>query len=326
VVLVDVKTHWKEANSLKVLVTGGAGFIGSHIIEELVKENFQVASVDNYVTGFSENLTRDVTVYEIDINNPDLEMVFEIEKPDYVIHLAAQVSVTKSMKDPSLDFFTNTVGTVNILHLSKKHNVKKFLFASSAAVYGEPEYLPIDENHLIHTKSFYALSKLSAENYIKQYSLFHNLDSCIFRFSNVYGPRQNANGEAGVIAIFIDGVLTNEKVNLFGGDQTRDFIYVKDIAKACLLALTGQAVGVFNISSCTETKIADLFHQIADVSGIYSCPIYLPERNSDIQKSVLDNRKACRELNWQPQYQLTEGLSETIKYYSNLLSLKFQEL
>jgi len=314
----------ERGDSLKVLVTGGAGFIGSHVVEKLVENGFQVVSVDNYVTGSPENVHEEVRMYEIDINHKGLESIFEKEKPDYVIHLAAQASVIESMNDPYLDFFTNTAGTVNILHLSKKYNVKKFLFASSAAVYGEPEYLPIDENHLVHTKSFYALSKLSAENYIKHYSLFNDLDSCVFRFSNVYGPRQNANGEAGVVAIFMDRLLGNGEVTIYGGNQTRDFIYVKDIANACLLALIGKAEGVFNISSCTETKITDLFHQIAEVSRVHSDPIYLPERNSEIQKSVLDNRKACQELNWQPHYQLSEGLRETVQYYSNLPSLELQ--
>lgn len=310
---------------MKVLVTGGAGFIGSHVVEKLLDYKFEVVVVDNCVTGFQGNVPEGIKLYQMDVNGPEVASVFKREKPDYVIHLAAQASVIASMNDPYLDFFTNTAGTVNILHLSKKYNVKKFLFASTAAVYGEPSYLPIDENHFIHAESFYALSKYSAESYIQHYSTFYGLSSCIFRFSNVYGPRQNANGEAGVISIFIDRLLADEKVSIYGGSQTRDFIYVKDIAVACLYALVEGATGVFNISSCTETKIDDLFFQISEVAGVHLNPIYELEREGEIQKSVLNNRKAIEALNWQPQYSLSKGLDETIQYYSNLFHLELQK-
>lgn len=311
---------------MKVLVTGGAGFIGSHVVEELLDYQFEVVVVDNCITGVRGNLPEGIKLYQMDVNDSAVESVFKQEKPDYVIHLAAQASVIASMNDPHLDFFTNTAGTVNILHLSKKYDVKKFLFASTAAVYGEPAYLPINENHLIHAESFYALSKYSAESYIRHYSTFNGLNSCIFRFSNVYGPRQNANGEAGVISIFIDRLLADEKVNIYGGNQTRDFIYVKDIAAACLRALVEGATGVFNISSCTETRIDDLYFQISEVASIRLKPNYKPKREGEIQKSVLDNRKAIKGLHWQPQYSLAEGLDETIQYYSNLFHFELQKL
>ncbi len=186
-----------------------------------------------------------VNFYQMDLNDPKLEYVFKKEKPDYVIHLAAQASVIASMNDPYLDFSTNTAGTVKLLQLVKKYNVNKFLFASTAAVYGEPSYFPIDENHLIHAQSFYALSKYSAENYISIIANLTVLNSCILRFSNVYGPRQNENGEAGVISIFINRLLANEKVNIYDGSQTRDFVYVKDVALACRLHYETNANGVF---------------------------------------------------------------------------------
>lgn len=301
---------------MKVLVTGGAGFIGSHVIEELLKHKFEVVSVDNFVTGFPTNIPEDIRLYQLDLNDSKLELVFKQEKPDFVIHLAAQASVIASMNNPRFDFFTNTAGTVNILHLSKLYNVKKFLFASTAAVYGEPLYLPIDENHLIHAESFYALSKYSAENYIDHYSRFNNLNSCILRFSNVYGPRQNENGEAGVISIFINRLLANREVSIYDGSQTRDFIYVKDVAAACRMALEVKATGVFNISSCTEMGIEDLFYQIVEITGIHAEPSYEPRRVGEIEKSILDNRKALQELSWSVRYSLRKGLEETTQYYS----------
>lgn len=301
---------------MKVLVTGGAGFIGSHVTEELLKHNFSVVIIDNFVTGFPTNVPENVKLYPMDLNDAEIEYVFQKEMPDYVIHLAAQASVIVSMHNPHLDFLTNTAGTVNILHLSKKYNVKKLLFASTAAVYGEPMYLPIDEGHLIHAESFYALSKYSAESYIEHYSKFNQLSSCILRFSNVYGPRQNEKGEAGVISIFINRLIEDKEVNIFDGSQTRDFVFVKDVASACRLALCSDAKGVFNISSCTEIEIEKLYYQIAKIAGKNTQPIYQPKREGEIEKSVLDNRRALQELSWKVQYSLRKGLEETIQYYS----------
>jgi len=305
---------------LKVLVTGGAGFIGSHVVEELLNSQYEVISIDNLVTGLQGNLPNNAKSYQVDLNDPDLEYVFELEKPDCVIHLAAQTSVTASMRDPYFDFYTNTVGTVKLLALSEKYTIKKFIFASSAAVYGEPSNLPIDENQLINPLSFYALSKYSAENYINLSDTFYGLNGCILRFSNVYGPRQNTNGEAGVVSIFIKRLLTGEDVTIYGGSQTRDFIYVKDVAYACRLALEKEKSGVFNISSCTETSIDDLFHFIASTAGIHSIPAYEMKRIGEIERSMLDNSKAFEQLDWRTHYSLLEGLKETLPYYSNIYS------
>ena len=305
---------------MKVLVTGGAGFIGSHVVEELLNAQYDVVSIDNLVTGLQGNIPKDAKLYQLDLNDPDVEYVFELEKPDYIIHLAAQTSVTASMKDPFFDFYTNTVGTVKLLTLSEKYSIKKFVFASSAAVYGEPSSLPIDENYLINPLSFYALSKYSAENYINLVESNHGLNGCILRFSNVYGPRQNANGEAGVVSIIIKHLLTGEDVTIYGGGQTRDFIYVKDVANACRLALEKQQNGVFNISSCTETSIEDLFNFIATTANIHTTPAYESKRRGEIERSMLDNSKAFQQLDWRTKYSLSEGLKETFHYYSNLYS------
>ncbi|WP_318616812.1 NAD-dependent epimerase/dehydratase family protein [Sporosarcina sp. YIM B06819] len=299
---------------MKVLVTGGAGFIGSHVVEELVNHQYEVVLIDNLVTGFLGNVLTNVKTYQLDINNPEIEFVFDRERPDYIIHLAAQVSVTASMKDPLLDLQTNIIGTVKLITLAKKYNVKNFVFASSAAVYGEPTYLPIDENHSLHALSFYSLSKCSAEKYIGLYGL----NSCILRFSNVYGPRQNADGEAGVISIFINKLVQGGEVEVFGGCQTRDFVYVKDVARACRLAIEGQHNGVYNISSGIETSIKELLTYISDAIGDATIPVYKPIRVGEIERSVLDNSKVSQAFDWRAHYSLSEGLRETIHYYSTV--------
>lgn len=311
------KRFIKGGDDLKVLVTGGAGFIGSHVVEELLSHQYEVVVIDNLITGRNENITNEATVYHIDINDPRLEEIFQTEKPDYVIHLAAQASVSVSMDNPYLDFSTNTIGTVKLLLLSQEYHVKKFLFASTAAVYGEPSYLPVDEKHPINPQSFYSLSKYSAESYIKCNGMINGLNSCILRFSNVYGPRQNANGEAGVISIFINNILEEKDIYIYDGTQTRDFVYVKDVAKACRFAMEGAHQGVFNISSCTETSINELYSIILKMVGTHKTVIYKPLRIGEITNSVLDNEKVSTEFNWRTQYSLIDGLGETLSYYAN---------
>ena len=311
---------------MKVLVTGGAGFIGSHVVEELLNKHYEVIVIDNLVTGFIENISRKAKFYQFELSDPKLEDVFEQEKPDYVIHLAAQASVTASMHDPYFDFNTNTAGTLKVLLWSAKYNVKKLIFASSAAVYGEPYYFPIDEEHSISPQSFYSLSKYSAEKYIEFNGNYNGLDYCILRFSNVYGPRQNANGEAGVISIFINRLIANESICIYDGSQTRDFIYVKDVAVACRLAMESGYSGVFNISSCTETRIDHLFSMITEMIGIRTKPLYGHLRIGEIEKSVLDNGRAQSDLDWHMHYSLSEGLNETVHYYSHLVKRELKEV
>ena len=302
---------------MKVLISGGAGFIGSHVTEELLNHHYDVVLIDNLATGSSSNVPNNVKFYNYDLNDPEMEYVFEMEKPDIVIHLAAQASVTASMRDPYMDFYTNTAGTLRLLLLTNKYQVKKFLFASTAAVYGEPLYFPIDEKHKTNPQSYYAQSKFSAENYITLYEVLNGLDSCILRFSNVYGPRQNPNGEAGVISIFINKFLNKETVSIYDGSQTRDFIYVKDVASACRHAIASEKKGVFNVSSGTETTINDLFNLLAKEFDSDLSPSYKPLRQGEIERSVLDNKKAKFELGWNAEHSLLEGLKETVKYYMN---------
>lgn len=302
---------------MKVLVSGGAGFIGSHVTEELLKHNYTVVVVDNLSTGLTGHIPKNIKFYHYDLNDPKMELVFEKEQPDMIIHLAAQASVTISMNDPYLDFLTNAAGTLRLLVLAKKYKVRKLLFSSTAAVYGEPSYLPVDEKHPANPTSYYAQSKFSAENYISLYNTLNDLNCCVLRFANVYGPRQNPAGEAGVMSIFINKLLAKEQVTIYDGGQTRDFIYVKDVAAACRLAIESECKGVFNISSGRETTINDVYRLISNVLNVKGSPIYKSLRLGEIERSVLANDQAKLKLNWSPRYSLNEGLKETINDFTN---------
>ncbi|MGE6488910.1 NAD-dependent epimerase/dehydratase family protein [Paenisporosarcina sp. NPDC076898] len=301
---------------MKVLITGGAGFIGSHVVDECLEHNYEVVVVDNFSTGNAKNLPKECKVYSVDINEPLLKHIFEAEKPDYVIHLAAQASVMKSIEDPIQDGLTNIIGTLRVLEYSRIHCVKKVIMASSAAVYGNPEVLPVDEEFPLNPLSYYSLSKWSSERYAQLYESLYNLSSCILRFSNVYGPRQNSLGEAGVVSIFINQLLKGEEMVIYGGHQTRDFVYVKDVAKACRTAMESTKTGIFNISSCSETTINELFSMTSLLAGITVEPQKFPLRLGEIEKSFLGNEKAINELGWQATHSLEEGLSETIVTYN----------
>ncbi|TQR17341.1 NAD-dependent epimerase/dehydratase family protein [Psychrobacillus vulpis] len=299
---------------LKVLVTGAAGFIGSYVVKELVKENFSVIALDNLSTGKVSNLVTDVPFYEMDISNNELEDVFRIEQPNYVIHLAAQSSVLNSMIEPMEDCQSNLVGTLNVLRFAKQYDVKKVIFASTAAVYGNPTTFPVVEDSKLSTLSFYALSKLSAEKYVQLYEKLFDLKSCILRFSNVFGPLQ----AGGVITSILHRILDGEDPIIFDGNQTRDFIYVKDVAAACIQSLMSDKTGVFNISSSTEISIQEVYEVLSELTGVQTNPIYESLRDGEIERSILSNKKAITNFAWSPTYSFVEGLKETIQYYSYL--------
>lgn len=305
---------------MKILITGGAGFIGSHIVEELLKDNkYELIIVDRLSTGSKENIPPHVTFYPVDItNNLEIEKVFRQEMPDYVIHQAAQVDVTTSIRDPLYDAKTNIIGTINLLMNCQKYSVKKIVYASSCAVYGEVTNGEILEDTSVSPLSFYGISKLTPELYIK---LFHNiyaLPYTILRYANVYGPRQSVKAEGGVVAIFINRFLKGQQPIIFGdGLQTRDFVYVKDVAKANMLALSIGDNEVLNIGSNIQTSINDLYALLSSFITLSPPAIYKPERNGDLRYSQLNNIKALQVLNWKPDTTFEEGLKETIAYYKN---------
>jgi UDP-glucose 4-epimerase len=306
---------------MRIIVTGGAGFIGSNIVDKLIKLNFEVAIIDNLSTGKKEFINPKAKFYELDIFDSKLESIFNDIKPELVIHHAAQIDVQSSLNNPIFDAQTNILGTINILEQCKKNNVQKILYASSAAVYGSPNYLGVDELHNIDPSSFYGISKHTPEHYIKTYSQLCNLDYTILRYANVYGIRQDPKGEGGVISIFLDKLLNNQNVMIYGnGEQTRDFIFINDIVNANICALTKGSRSIFNISTNTQTSINELFNIMTKISNRYAIPNYADQKPGDIMHSRLNNELAKKLLGWSPEYSLFEGLNETYKYYLNKFS------
>ncbi|MFI8575865.1 NAD-dependent epimerase/dehydratase family protein [Rossellomorea aquimaris] len=299
---------------MKVLVTGGGGFIGYHVTKRLQEKGHSVIIIDSLITGKEENIPKDVAFYEMDITSSEIESVFIKEKPDVIIHLAAQISVSYSMKNPQEDGKVNIIGTINLLHLSAKYDLKKFIFASSAAVYGTPVSLPIGENHRLMPTSSYGLSKMTSENYIQMYHQSNRLPYTILRFSNVYGPRQTSDGEAGVVSIFLTKAAQDKPIHVFGnGYQTRDFIYVKDVAEACVQALHLGKNAIVNIGSQTQLSINHLIQSISKISEKPLSIQFETAREGDIEHSSLDYSKAWEQLKWTPRYSLEQGLLEAMK-------------
>jgi UDP-glucose 4-epimerase len=299
---------------MKVLITGGAGFIGSSIAEELLKENIEVVIVDNMITGKERNVPREAVLYKADIRD-NLDEIFMVEQPDYVIHQAAQVSVSSSIGDPVYDGDENIVGTINLLKTCVRHKTKKIIFASTAALYGNPQFLPVDETHPVAPISPYGLSKHCAELYIQLFSRLYGLHYTILRYANVYGVRQDANGEAGVVAIFIEKLLSGEMINIHGdGLQTRDFIFVKDVARANVAALSRGDNETINISTQARISIQDIIGELSLIQETGISPVYLDERPGDIRHSILSNDKAKKLLNWNPEHSFSSGLRETVDY------------
>ncbi|KOA20674.1 UDP-glucose 4-epimerase [Clostridium homopropionicum DSM 5847] len=309
---------------MKILVTGGAGFIGSNLVDKLVQLKHEVIIVDNLSSGKKENLNNNCIFYNLDILDKNLFKVVEKENPSVVFHLAAQVDVGKSFINPYEDAMTNVLGTINILEACRKYRVRKIIFASSAAVYGIPQYLGLDEKHITKPISFYGYSKLTSENYIQMYSNAYELDYSILRYANVYGTRQNYNGEGGVIAIFINKVLNAEIPHIYGdGNQNRDFIYVDDVVNANISAINKGSKTILNIGTGKSTSINELYEIIKVSMNTEITPIYMEERKGDIKESYFNVSLANVNLGWNSKYPLNIGIEKTISYY---LRRKYTEL
>jgi UDP-glucose 4-epimerase len=301
---------------MRVLVTGGAGFIGSNIVDRLIEDNHEVIIVDNLSTGKQENINSSAKFYNLDIRSKEFSEIFYNRGIDYVIHHAAQVDVHSSLNNPIQDANVNILGTINVLESCVQFGVKKVIYASSAAVYGNPHYLGIDEEHPISPVSFYGISKHTPEHYFEAFSKLYGLNYTILRYANVYGTRQDPKGEGGVISIFIDKLLKGSSPYIYGqGNQTRDFIYVKDVATANIRALHKGNNAIFNIGCNTRTSINQLLEMINKIMGTDIPAIYKDTRPGEIIHSFFDNAKARSLLEWNPEYDLYSGLIETIKYY-----------
>ena len=310
---------------MKIIVTGGAGFIGSHIAEALIKEKNEVIVIDNLETGSKENLPKGTKFYNIDIQDFEkINEVFKKEKPEVVFHLAAQINVRSSIENPYDDASINIIGTINILEAMSKNKVKKIIFSSSAAVYGDPVFLPCSESHPVNPKSPYGMSKSGAEEYVKWYEKNKGIDYVILRYANVYGPRQGAKGEAGVIFLFANMLLDKKTPTIFGdGKQTRDFVYVEDVVSANLLALKNKSNSkIFNIGTGTEITVNELYEKISWVVGFNPKVKKTEAVNGDIKKSVFDPSLAKKELGWKPQVSLEKGLKIIVQSIKNSKGLR----
>jgi UDP-glucose 4-epimerase len=301
----------------KILVTGGGGFIGSHVVDRLLDLGHHVVVVDDFRSGRQSNLPSGVLLHRVDIASPELEEVFREEKPEFVCHYAAQISVQVSMQDPMNDANTNVRGSLNLLQNCVKYGVKKVIYTSSGgAIYGEPLYLPCDENHSVDPLSHYGVSKYAVEKYLHVYRKSHGLDYTVLRLSNVYGPRQDPYGEAGVVAIFSQAMLQGKPVVINGsGEQERDFVYVLDVVAASVAALEKGSGESFNIGTGRGVSINQIFSLLKEASGYDGEAFYGPAKPSEIFKIYLDNTKARQQLGWEPGFSLEEGLKEILPWF-----------
>ncbi len=305
----------------KILVTGGAGFIGSNIVDRLVELGHKVVIVDDLSTGHLRNLNRAATFYHTSITSPGVEEVLQREEPEIVIHHAAQVNVRESVKDPAKDAETNILGSVRLIENARLQGVEKFIYASSGgAVYGDPQYLPCDEEHPVRPISPYGLSKHVTEQYLELYRRLYQMDYTILRYGNVYGPRQDPKGEAGVVAIFIQAMLEGKQPSIFGtGEQERDFVYVGDVVEANVLALEKGSGRVYNIGTGVGTSVNRIFDLLKGILKFPWRPVYHPAKPGEVFKIHLDISRAKNELGWQPKTSLEEGLEMTVEHMKKSL-------
>ncbi len=301
----------------KILVTGGAGFIGSNLVDKLIDLGNDVVVIDDLSTGFVENINKRAKFYQIDIRDKKIDEIFAIEKPDFVDHHAAQMDVRRSIQEPEYDADVNILGSLNIIEKCKKYKVKKMIYISTGgAIFGEPEYLPVDEKHPVNPISHYGVSKHTVEHYLFLYNYLYGLNFTVLRYPNVFGPRQNPHGEAGVNAIFIGKMLKNEVPTIYGnGEQLRDYIFVGDIVEANILALTNGNKGYYNIGSFKGTSVNEIYKILQKILNFNKEPIYVPERAGEVNKIYLNGSLAKKELGWSQKVSFEEGLIKTVEWF-----------
>jgi UDP-glucose 4-epimerase len=304
---------------MKILVTGGAGFIGSHTTDALVAAGHSVAVLDNLSAGKREQVNPAARFYQIDLR--EAEQVKEVvakEKPEALFHLAAQMDVRRSVADPVYDAQVNLVGMLNLMEAARVNGLRRVVFSSTGgAIYGEQDAYPCDEDHPTRPVSPYGVAKLATERYLFFYKVQYGIDYLAVRYANVYGPRQDPHGEAGVVAIFCGRMLEGKPVTIFGtGEQTRDYVFVADVVQANLAALNAPVTGAVNIGTGLETSVNRLFKELAG-SSYELKPVYAPGRPGEQQRSVISPARAARELNWHPKVTLADGLSRTLAFFKD---------
>jgi UDP-glucose 4-epimerase len=302
---------------MKILVTGGAGFIASHIADKFIEDGHEVVILDDLSTGFEQNINPKAKFVKLNIGDEKVSNLFEKEKFDVVNHHAAQMDVRRSVVDPAFDANTNILGTINLLQNSVKHGVEKFMFASTGgAVYGEQEYFPADEIHPTNPLSPYGISKLSVEKYLYFYFNEHKLNYTILRYANIYGPRQNPFGEAGVVAIFSTKFLKGEQPIINGtGEQTRDYVFVKDVVKANILTLADEKSDIYNVGTGSETNVNELYKILNDIVANGQEEKHGPAAAGEQMRSVITSEKLFNKFKWKPSTKLIDGLKESVEFF-----------
>ncbi len=302
---------------MRILVTGGAGFIGSHVVELLIEKGYDVCVIDNLSSGKKENLNKNAEFYEIELGDySGVREIFMKERFDIVYHLAAQIDVRKSVLNPAEDAKINILDTLNLLELCKEFKIKHFIFSSSGgAIYGDDVRIPTSEESIEKPISPYGCAKLAIEKYLNFYNSVYGLKFTSLRYSNVYGPRQNFEGEAGVVAIFINKMLNNENPTIFWGKQTRDFVYVEDVARANLLALNDAKSGIYNVGTGIETNISELFNKINGFFSNKFDAVYDERKKGEQARSCLSYEKIKKQLGWSSMVGLNEGLEKTYIWF-----------
>ena len=304
---------------MRITVTGGAGFIGSHLVDRLIEDGHTVQVIDNLYTGNKEFVHSKAQFVELDIRDPKLYSVLEEFRPDYIFHEAAQTEVSTSMSDPMLDCDINLMGLINLLNAAVKLDIKKFLMPSSAAVYGNLDTLPLNEEMIGNPSSFYGLTKLTTEHYLRIYHEAFGLSYVCYRYSNVFGPRQGNGGEGGVISIFAKAIVQDSPIIIYGdGKQTRDFIYVDDVVEANILGMQHQVTGIYNVSTGISSSVNLLVDEFRNISGKDIEVVYDKPRLGDIRDSVLATDKSEKELLFTAKYNLHDGLIKTYEYFKTV--------
>jgi UDP-glucose 4-epimerase len=309
---------------MRILVTGGAGFIGSHVVDAYIAAGHEVAILDNFSTGNEANLNPAAETHRADIRDqPSVDKVIASFHPDIVNHHAAQSEVPKSVADPTFDAEVNIIGGLNLLKASIDHGVKKVIFISTGgALYGEPDVVPANEDHPIRPLSPYGTSKFCFEQYLGTFKRTFGLEFTVLRYANIYGARQDFYAEEGrVVAIFASRMLTGKPVTIDGdGEQARDMLHVGDAATANLAALERGSGGIFHVSTGIPVTVNDLYRKLAGLTDYKQAPNHGPRRKGDVYRIALDNARAQRDLGWAPRVDLEEGLSLTVDYFREQVS------
>jgi UDP-glucose 4-epimerase len=304
---------------MRILVTGGAGFIGSHTVDALVAARaHEVSVLDGLSSGKREQVNPAARFYEADLRNAEAILpILEREKPEVIYHLAAQMDVRRSVADPAFDAGINLVGFLNLMEAARRNGLRRVVFASTGgAIYGEQEQFPCDEEHPRRPVSPYGVAKLATEAYLFFYKVQYGIDYVALRYANVYGPRQDPHGEAGVVAIFCGLMLEGKPSTIFGdGEQTRDYIFVGDVARANVAALGAKGSAAFNIGTGVETSVNQLYEALASAAGVKTPPSYAAERPGEQRRSVISPERVAQVLGWRPEITLDDGLKRTFTFF-----------